>query len=84
MNINLLSITFNIQTPTSDISFITTSCNYSFWHVSLFNESIDKFSKLNKNCWISMFNVECIIEPSIMKATLLIDAINKALDFVKS
>jgi hypothetical protein len=31
-----------------------------------------------------MFNVECIIKPSILKATLLIDAINKPLVFVKS
>jgi hypothetical protein len=31
-----------------------------------------------------MFNVECIIKPSILKVALPIDAINKALDFVKS
>jgi hypothetical protein len=31
-----------------------------------------------------MFNVECIIKPSILKTTLLIDAISKALVFVKS
>jgi hypothetical protein len=31
-----------------------------------------------------MFNVECIVEPSILKATLPIDVINNALVFVKS
>ncbi len=31
-----------------------------------------------------MFNVECIVKPSILKATLHIDAISKALVFVKS
>jgi hypothetical protein len=31
-----------------------------------------------------MFDVECIIEPSILKTTLLIDAISKTLVFVKS
>jgi len=31
-----------------------------------------------------MFNVECIVKPSILKATLPIDAISKALVFVKS
>jgi hypothetical protein len=31
-----------------------------------------------------MFNVEYIIKPSILKAILPIDAINKALVFVKS
>jgi hypothetical protein len=30
-----------------------------------------------------MFNVECIIKPSILKATLLVYAISKALAFVK-
>ncbi len=73
-------ITFNILTPTSDISSSTTSCNYSYWHVSLFNE----FGKLDKICWTNMFNVKYIVKPSIMKAVLLVDAINKALIFVKS
>jgi hypothetical protein len=31
-----------------------------------------------------MFNVKCIVKPSIMKASLLIDAISKDLIFVKS
>jgi hypothetical protein len=31
-----------------------------------------------------MFNVECIVKPSILKASLLDDAISKALVFVKS
>jgi hypothetical protein len=30
-----------------------------------------------------MFNVECIVKPSILKVTLPIDAINKTLVFVK-
>jgi hypothetical protein len=76
MDLNLLSITFNILTPTNDISSIITSCNYSYWHVNLFNEFVDKFGRLNKNCWTCMFNVQCIIKPSIFKATLLVDAIN--------
>jgi len=48
MDLNLLSITLNILTPTSDISSMTTICNYSNRHVSLFNESNDKFGKVNK------------------------------------
>jgi hypothetical protein len=31
-----------------------------------------------------MFNVECIVKLSILKVVLLVDAINKALVFVKS
>jgi hypothetical protein len=58
------------------------TCSYQ--HVSLFNEFDDKFGKLNKDCWTCMFNVDCIIELSILKGALLIDAINKALVFVKS
>ncbi len=50
MDLNLLSITLNITTPTSDISSIITNCNCSYRHVRLFNESDDKFSKLNKDC----------------------------------
>jgi len=49
MDLSLLSIIINILTPTSDISSITTSCNYSYQHLSLFNESDDKFGKLNKD-----------------------------------
>jgi uncharacterized membrane protein len=66
------------------ISSITTSCTCSYWHVSLFNESVDNVSKLNKDCWIGMFNVECIVKPSILKITLHVDAMNKTLVFVKS
>jgi hypothetical protein len=50
MDLSTLFITLNILTPTNDISSITTNCNYSYWHVSLFNESDDKFDKLNKDC----------------------------------
>ncbi len=84
MDLSLLSITLNILTPTNDISSIITSCNCSYRHVSLFNEFDDKFGKLNKDCWMGMFNVECIVKPSILKATLPVDAISKALVFVKS
>jgi hypothetical protein len=31
-----------------------------------------------------MFNVECIIKPSILKASLFVDAISKALFFANS
>jgi hypothetical protein len=84
MDLNLLFITLNNLTPTSNISSITLYCNYSHRHVSLFNEFDDKFGKLDKDCWIGMFNVECIVKPSILKATLPIVAISKALVFVKS
>jgi hypothetical protein len=53
-------------------------------NVSIFNEFDDKFGKLNKDCWTCMFNVECIVKPSILKTILHIDAISKALVFVKS
>ncbi len=82
MDLNLLSITLNTLTPTSDISFITTD-NCSYQHVSLFNEFDDKFGKLDQDCWTCMFNVECIVKLSILKAILPIDAINKTLVFVK-
>jgi hypothetical protein len=49
MELSLLLITLNILAPTSDISSITTSCIYSYQHVSLFNEYDDKFAKLNKD-----------------------------------
>jgi len=83
MDLSLLSMIINILTPTSDISSITTSCNYSYQHLSLFNESDDKFGKLNKDLWTCMFNVECIVKPSILKVILPIDAISKTLVFVK-
>jgi hypothetical protein len=84
MDLSLLFITLNILTPISDISSITISCNCSYRHASLFNEFDDKFGKLNKDCWTSMFNAECIIKSLILKATLHVDAISKALVFVKS
>jgi hypothetical protein len=84
MDLSLLFITLNILTPTTNISSMTTSCNCSYRHVSLFNESDDKFGKIDKDYWTSMFNVECIIKPSILKAILPIDAISKVLNFVKS
>jgi hypothetical protein len=84
MDLNLLSITLNILTPTSDISSMTTSCNCSYRHVSPFNEYDDKFGKLDKDCWTGLFNVECIIKLSILKIILPIDAISKALVFIKS
>ncbi len=59
------------------------NCNCPYQHVSLFNEFDDKFGKLDKDCWIGMFNVECIVKLSILKAILPIDAISKALVFVK-
>jgi hypothetical protein len=46
MDLSLLSITLNKLAPTNDISFITTSCNCSYPHVSLFNVSFDNFDKL--------------------------------------
>jgi hypothetical protein len=67
-----LSITLNILTPKIDISSITTSYNCSYWHVSLFNESNDKFGKPNKDCYIGMLNVECIVKSSILKVVYLL------------
>ncbi len=84
MDLTLLSIKLNILTPTSDISPITTSCNCSYRHVNLFNESDNKFGKLDNDYWIGMFNVECIVKSSILKAILHVDAISKDLVFVKS
>jgi hypothetical protein len=84
MDLNLLFITLNILAPISNISSITTNYNCLYWNVSLFNEFNDKFDKLNRDCWTSMFNVECIVKPSILKATSHIGAISKALVFVKS
>jgi hypothetical protein len=57
MDLNLLFIIINILTLTSDISSITTSCNCSYQHVSLFNESNDKFGELNKDL-LNMY-VQC-------------------------
>jgi hypothetical protein len=68
-------IALNILTPTRDILSITTSYNSSYQHVSLFKEFNDKFDRFVNVCGTSMFNVECIIWPSILNATLPIDAI---------
>ncbi len=84
MDLNLLSIRLNIIAPTNDISSMTTSCDCSYRHISPFSECDDKFGKVNKDCWTCLFNVECIIKSSILKAILVIDAINKALVFIKS
>jgi hypothetical protein len=84
MDLNLLFITLNILASTSDISSMTTNYSSWYWHVSLFNEFDDKFGKLDKDCWIGMFNAECIIKPSILEVVLLIDVISKALVFIKS
>jgi hypothetical protein len=46
---SLLFITLNIIAQTNDISFIITSCNCSYQHVSLFNEFDDKFGKVDKD-----------------------------------
>jgi hypothetical protein len=81
MDLNLLFITFNILTLISDILFITTSCNCSYQHVNLFNEFVDKF---DNDCWACMFNVECIVKPSILKVALHIDTIRRTLVFIKS
>jgi hypothetical protein len=75
MDLNLLFITLNIVVLTSDISSITTTYNYSYLHVNLFNEFDDKFGKLNKDCWTCMFNVECNIKSSILKVALFVDAL---------
>jgi len=77
------SITQNILAPTKDISFITTSCNCSYRHVNLFKESNYKFDIVVNVCWTCMFNVECIVWPSILYAILPIDAISNALISVK-
>ncbi len=52
--------------------------------MSLLNESIDKFGKLDKDYCTSIFNAECIVKPSILKTSLLVVAMSKALIFVKS
>ncbi len=47
------------------------------------HESLNKFARLNKDWWIGMFNAKCIFKPSILTTTVPIDAISKALVFVK-
>jgi hypothetical protein len=61
---------------------MTTSCNCSYQHVILFNEFDYQFGKLSKDFWIGMFNVKCIIKPSILKTILLVDATSNAFVFI--
>jgi len=49
MNLTLLFITLTILALTCDISYVTTSCNCSYQHVSLFNVFVDKFGKLDND-----------------------------------
>ncbi len=83
ITLNQLSLTLNILAPTKNISSITFSCNCSYQHVSLFKESDDKVDKFVNVCWTCMLNVKCIVWPSILNVTLLVDAIRNALIFVK-
>ncbi len=48
--------------------------------MSLFKGFYDKFVNV---CWTSMFNAKCIVWPSILNATLPINAISNDLIFVK-
>jgi hypothetical protein len=79
ISLNQWFITLNILALTKDISFITISCNCSYQHVSLFKESNYKFDNFVNVCWTCMFNVECIVWPSILNVTLPIDAISNVL-----
>jgi hypothetical protein len=83
MNPNLLSITLCISTLKSDIPCITTNCNCSYQHVNLLNKYNNKFGKLNNDYYTTMLNIECIVRPSLLNAVLFINAMNKALTFVK-
>jgi len=80
---NQLSIALNILARIRNISFKLQLVNYSYWHVSLFKEFNDKIDKFVNVCWIGMFNVECIVWPSILNVILLVDAISNVLIFVK-
>jgi hypothetical protein len=73
----------NIIAFTKDISSIITSCNCSYQHVSLLLKIDDKFDRFVNVYWIAMFNVKCIIWPSILNATFSINAISNALIFVQ-
>jgi len=73
----------NIIAFTKDISSIITSCNCSYQHVSLLLKIDDKFDRFVNVYWIDMFNVKCIIWPSILNATFSINAISNALIFVQ-
>jgi len=63
----LKSIIYNIKNlaPTNDISFIITSCNCSYQHVSLFNEFDGNFDKLNNDCWTCTSNPKFFVRQSI-------------------
>ncbi len=59
-----------------------TNCSYEF--VNLFNEYNDKFGKLDKDCWIGMFNVEYIdFKSTIFKVDIPMDVIGITLVFIK-
>ncbi len=70
MNLNLLSITLCISTLKSGIPCITTNCNCSYQHLTLLNKYNDKFGKLDNDFKTSMFNIECIIRPSLLNVDL--------------
>jgi len=84
MNLTLLFITLTILALTCDISYVTTSCNCSYQHVSLFNVFVDKFGKLDNDYWIGVFNSKCIIKPIILNDVLHMNAMKKDLVLVKS
>ncbi len=73
-----------MSTPTRYISF-TTRCTCSYQHGSLFLKSNYKFETINDNVdWIGMFKVKCLVHPSILNATLQINAISKTFIYIKS
>ncbi len=51
--------------------------------MGLFKEFDDKFDIFVNVCWTNMFNVEFIVWPSILNATLIINAICNDLIFVR-
>jgi hypothetical protein len=55
-------MTLNIFKRTRDISFITTNCNYSYWHASPFKESNERFNRFFNVCSTSMFNVYVLFD----------------------
>jgi hypothetical protein len=64
---------------TNDISSLTISFNCVYQHVCIFNEFNDKFDKLDNDCWIGIFNIECIVRLSILNIALPMDATSKTL-----
>jgi hypothetical protein len=57
----------NIWAPIDNISSMMTSYNYSCLQISQLKQSYDKLDKFNKDWLMGIFNVECIITPSILK-----------------